>query len=272
MKKLIAILTTLAVLAFNPEVMAVWINIDDGQSHTINDSTYQEDVVFLDYYNSNDPGTHINLVSGGHVNLLHACDKSTISMTGGTIGHNLTANDNASITMSGGSVKVDLYASDYSHIALTGGSVEDNLYARYNSNITVTGGLIRNAIYVGENASITMSGGLADRKFIVKDSGKVYLDGSDFSITDSDGNIFNLSKGDKLSEYATLVEYRPANNIRDYYSGTIKGTLADGSAMNNIFEIYKTGDYAGTADIVIIPEPTTLLLFGFGSLIIRKRR
>jgi len=47
------------------------------------------------------------------------------------------------------------------------------------------------------------------------------------------------------------------------------GTLADCSNLNNYFEIMDD-DGVSNANIYLIPEPCSLLLLGFGVLILRK--
>ena len=77
---------------------------------------------------------------------------------------------------------------------------------------------------------------------------QVALPATDFEV---DGTP--LAYGDKLSNFGTLAT-NPKG--QDYYTGTITGTLADGSALNNnTFVIYNTGDFAGTGDIILTPEP-----------------
>ena len=94
-------------------------------------------------------------------------------------------------------------------------------------------------------------------------NGTIYLQGSDFEISGQ-----SLSYGDKLSNFGTLVY----NSNSDYYTGTITGTLSDGSDLNSTFYIHNLENLAGTGDIIIIPEPITLTLLGLGGLLIRKRR
>jgi hypothetical protein len=46
----------------------------------------------------------------------------------------------------------------------------------------------------------------------------------------------------------------------------LTGTLLSGEIINTSFERY------GDAQILIIPEPATLLVFGFGGLALRRHR
>ena len=48
--------------------------------------------------------------------------------------------------------------------------------------------------------------------------------------------------------------------------GMLTGTLLSGEMINTSFE--RLGD----AQILIVPEPATLLVFGFGGLALRRRR
>jgi hypothetical protein len=46
----------------------------------------------------------------------------------------------------------------------------------------------------------------------------------------------------------------------------LTGTLANGDTINNQFQI------GHESTIVLVPEPATLLLFGFGAVMLRRKR
>lgn len=206
MKKLIVLLIILGFLAVSPALMAAYVYFNDGAPHSINNGTYQNDYVLLDFFTTNNPGTHLNLVTGGSVMGIGAFGNATVTMSGGTVTTGLGSWDSAAITISGGSVGGSLYAFR---------------------------------------------------------SGSFYLYGTGFEI-----NGTALVSGDNLSDFVPLVE----NGSQDYYTGTITGTLDDGSALDNEFKIYNTGHYEGTGNIYIIPEPATILLFGLGGLLLCGRQ
>ena len=246
MKKIIVLLIVLAFLNVSPVSMAGSTYYDDGLSHTLDYSNYSRSDVFLDSNVANNPGTHADLVDGLNLGHLLMYNLSTATISGGEI-HSLDAYDNTSVTMLDGIV-YNFRAKRNSTITMTGGRVEYSFRARDNSTTIISGGTIGDYIIAYENAYI-------------------YLDGTDFKV---DGKI--VAPGSRLSNLGTLVEHRSGNSILDYYTGTITGTLADGSFLDNTFNVNKIGVFAGTADIVIIPEPATLLLFGVGGLLLRKRR
>ena len=114
---------------------------------------------------------------------------------------------------------------------------------------------------VWNNAAVVISGGSIYGKLYAFDNGRIYLHGAGFEI---DGTA--LVHGDKLSDFAPFFE----NGENDFYAGVITGSLAEGSLFNNAFQIYNTGNNAGTADIVIVPEAAMVCLLGFGCLFMRK--
>jgi len=241
MKKQIVLLTVLAILTVNTLLLADIVSINDGMSHTINDYTYLLDTVWLDYpmVIPNFPGTHVDLAAGGVVTTLVAHNNATISVTGGTAMGNLVATGSSQVSMICGDV---------------GGGIS----AYRNASVTIAGGMV----------TFDMRPDLRTNY-----NGTIYLEGSDFEVTDLNGNTTILSNGNKLSDFASLVEWRPEGDIWDYYTGTITGTLVNGTILNSEFNISNTGFYEGTADIVIIPEPATVMLLGLGSLaLLRKRR
>lgn len=241
------ILTILMILCVvNSSAMAT-IDINDGDFHLIDNAAYQNDMVWLDHDVINDPGTHLNVASGGIIGRLFAFSNAKVTMSGGTVEGELHISGNATVNMNFGSVH-DLQAYNYAAIAMTGGNV-DILAAGGNSIVTVSGGSVNDFIVVGQN-------------------GMMFLEGNGFTVTDLDGNITSLSYGDKLSDFGMFVDHI----TQDYFSGTVTGTLKDSSVLDVDFFVYNTGINSGIADIIIIPEPGSLVLLGLGGLLLRKRK
>lgn len=241
MKKQVMLVAVLAFLTVNTLLLADIVSINDGMSHTINDYTYLLDTVWLDYPMAipNFPGTHVELAAGGVVRGLIAFNNATISVTGGTVMGGLVATGNSQVSMISGDV--GWYISVYR-----------------NASLTIAGGMVWSALRPDLRTNY---------------NGTIYLEGTDFEVTDLNGDTTILSNGDKLSDFASLVEWRPQGDIWDYYTGTITGTLVNGTPLHSEFNISNTGFYEGTADIVIIPEPATILLLGLGSVaLLRKRK
>lgn len=249
MKRIIS-LVIFAIGLFGSTVMAAIIDFRDGGPDTISNTLYQNDYIRLDFDTVNDPGTHITITDGAIIDSISAFNIACITLKGGEIKGRLFANDNTIITLENGTVH-DLQSGRDATVTMTGGTV-DILVANTSSTITVSGGLVTDHLTASNN-------------------GTIYLDGSGFEVTDLSGKVTSLSYGDNLSILGTLVENRPDGVILDYYAGTITGILSDGSVLNSDFYINNLGARAGTADIFIIPEPATLLLFGLGGLVLRRR-
>lgn len=279
-------------------------------NYTFDDLTYHDDRVKVDYDMEfpPDPGTHINITDGGQigefgafnnssVNMsggsirgfsrvqdnanftmsggglfnLGASGNSTVTMTGGRVDYMFTANGNSTVTMSNVTVGFVLSVGGDATLTMEGGEVKFDFEAGGNANVTISGGAIGTApdgghLMASDNAVITISGG-SPSGFGARDNATIFLDGSGFEVT-AGGITTSLSYGDKLSDFVQF----PNNGNSDYYRGIITGTLADGSALNESFAIANTGEYAGTADIIIIPEPCSLVLLTLGGLVIRRRK
>ncbi len=248
MKKLLLFLI-LAVFALTAEANVYYdtglsytiggVNPDDG---TIYLGSSVNDRINLDYYTVNSPGTHLNLNIGG-------------SIESGAIETSLFMKNNSSATISGGLIGGDF-------------GMRDNTVA------TISGGLIGGDFFASDDSVATMSGGSVGGELRVRSNSILYLVGSNFSIT-TDGETTELTNNSHLSDYATPFEPMGAESR---YIGTITGTLADGSALDNEFSIYnfgwnqEIGQYEMAGDIIIVPEPATLLIMCSGVLLLRKRR
>ena len=91
--------------------------IDDGLSYTISDNTYQSDGIWLDSNIANIPGSHINLIEGGRVSSITACNNSNVTNSGGS--GSLWAYDNAAISISAG-YGMDIFADDNATVNMSG--------------------------------------------------------------------------------------------------------------------------------------------------------
>jgi hypothetical protein len=209
------------------------VHLNDGLSHTISDGIYGNSDVRLDQYVANTPGTHVDVVTGGDVYYLNAYHTSTVTMTGGHVAV-LSALENSTINMVNGTATY-LVSANYAGLSVSGGAVTD--ITAYDESIT------------------TLSGGSVSRNLMAVSNGIIYLEGHYFTVN---GHV--LENGDKLSDFV------PFSASQHDYHGTITGTLADKSALNNNFRILNTGYYAGTyagdADIVITIVPCEYALVG----------
>jgi hypothetical protein len=171
-------------------------------------------------------------------------------LNGGTIPspYQLDGNLTARINISGGSVNRLV---SHGQITISAGTV-GSLYASnvYNTNtVTMTGGRVN---YLNDGiGTITISGGSIGNLGVDGDGGvkvgQVIISGSNFAVN---GNHVNYG------------EYFHNN----FYSGRLTGILANGDALDTQFSI----DYA--ASITLIPEPTTICLFGLAGLFLRRRK
>lgn len=248
MTKLIVLLSVLTILAVNPLAMAT-LYLDDGDSHDIYEyDTASNERVYLDLGVSHTPGTHLNLEFFAEVDLIYMFNNSTLAIDVSTIHRQLFTYDNSSVEFFAGLVG-KLTTDDNSIVIMKGGFIEGNIEAYGNSEIFLTGGLIGDLILAKDASVITLSGGSITGNLLAYDDALLYIDGNDLAV-----NGIPLEIGDKLTDFAIFKD--------GYYSGTITGTLNDGTAINNEFKIYNTGYYEGTADIIIGTSDCLYLLAG----------
>ncbi len=262
MKMLIILLSLFLVANSISFADPVEIDFFDNALHILSDATYQDNGIRVDMGVDNYPGTRIEMVDNGIARFIHMYSNSDINMDGGLINLNLAGVDSSTINMSNGTIGGDFEVYDNAFATVSGGSF-GHMRVSNNSEVIMTGGAVGLNVTVLDDAVATISGGTITGSIAVGSyNGTIYLDGTDFAI-----NGISLTKGDKLSDFGTLVE----NSIYDYYEGTITGILSDGSIMNNDFKIFNQEYLAGYGDIIIVPEPTSLLLFGAGLVLLRRR-
>lgn len=225
------------------------IRYDDGLSHLLDHHQYYDDRIMLDSVTYNNPGTELHIVDGGLTAWVVGYERSNLLMEGGEVSESIALYHNATATITAGTIGGNLQGSSDTYINMTGGQVHDRINAQLNANITLSGGTVGLEIQSFNNATI-------------------YMVGHNFQVTAGE-NTYDLTYGDKLSEFG-ILETTYGGDRR--YIGTISGILQDGSSLDVPFRIWNMDDYAGTADIIVIPEPCTLSLLAIGGLVLRRKR
>lgn len=161
-------------------------------------------------------------------------------LTGGAIRHGgLGVHDNSRATIDGGSIEFDLDTFGSSQVAFSQGLIGISLRANNNSQVTIFGGEIVWNLKAKADSRISLYGG-------------------------SIGNILTAEDTSIITVYGSNFNYGPGE-IPDR-TGTLTGILSNGDPINNDFYI------STNASIVLVPEPSTLLLVVLGAVLIRKRK
>lgn len=172
---------------------------------------------------------------GGLVDTLDAYDESTINISGGTV-NTLNSYESSTVNTFGGSI-YGLYAYDTSMVDVRDNAHVDILRARGYSVVDVSGGTL-DLISASLFGTVSLSGGLISDYLAAADSGIINVYG------------YNLSK---------------VASGGGYGYGFVEGQWDDGT----IFTI----DFGGPdtySRVMLIPEPSTLLLIITGTLFVRK--
>ncbi len=172
--------------------------------------------------------------------------------------------DNSQVNITGGIVR-GLYCNDSSNVSLSPkmgsgmgtGVAFGNIEMYGNSHLNMSDGFFLEDIIAYGNSLIEISGGLTDGGY------SHYLDGSFIPGTTLrvNDNSQIIIEGIDFEIDGIAIGYGPI----DFSNGELKGTLANGEGIHVNFLI------TDNASIVLIPEPATILLFGIGGLLLRRR-
>lgn len=244
------------------------VQFNDGAIHNIN---YQiNDMVDVDV-SSPSIGTTVNLLAGGTISTrLYGYNDSSLNISGGSVGgYGVFTADRSHVSMSSGSVpKIVAYGN--SAITLSGGSVTSYLQAADNSRVTMSGGTVQGSFQALNSSQVVISGGSMDSLILTEDHVTVRLSGGTISSAGIQVRGSLIISGSNFAIDGSPVGFARISSIlggaidRESYR-QITGTLANGDILNTKFRI---GDLA---TITLVPEPTTLVLLGFGGMFLRKR-
>ena len=212
---------------------------------------------------------------------------------GGEVFGSVSSHDESNITIFDGSVD-EVQLNVYSHGTILGGSVL-RVDVNHESSVDISGGIFED-VFGRDDSHISVSGGQFNGLLFVEGGDYIFemsggevgvVDGSGYGHTTISGGeidtlvsnlsgtveifggqINHLKSGDYSDSGLIIIHGTDFNYDYGYitnYSGFLTGTLASGDTI--IADFARFGD----AEILLVPEPATLLLFGFGGLALRRR-
>ncbi len=141
---------------------------------------------------------------------------------------------------------------------IVGGRTSDTVMAYSNSHVSLSSGSIAYDLAGYHSSSLAVSGGGIFRNLVVYDNNQTFITGG------SIGGILDAYDESVITIEGTGFNYA-FGTIRNS-TGILTGTLVNGDPINNRFYVHNS------ASIVITPEPCTLLLFGLGVMLLRRKK
>lgn len=217
--------------------------------------------------------TTVNLLNGGQINgNLRAYEDSHINVSGGSVGNIMWAYGNSQIDFSAGSVSQELNAYGNSHIVFSDGWIGKDLNANDNSHIEMSGGVANVGIDARDSGQVHLYGGAVSQYLQARDSGQIFFSGGSVA-GDLVADVFGVLTiyGSDFAVDSQPFGYGELTSILggdswDESTRHLSGTLANGDQLDNNFYI------GHDASIILVPEPSTLLLLGLGGIFLRKRQ
>ena len=294
---LAGVLSTAVAVAFSPSTIAGVIN--DGGSHTF-DSTIND---YIEVYAG--PGnapttvtfnTGANLTGrNGWFETLFLDQAAVGVINDGTFAYDVALDRDATLTMNGGTLNDDLLIYKGSAI-INDGYIANTTQVYLDSRLDVFGGDFGSYFFVGEDAVVNFYDGVIGDDIKTINGGTVFMSGGSVGndIEVNDGGLIDISGGilaaDGLGSLDVglaanndgriilrgmdfLINGLPAlDGLVSPLTGTISGTLADGTAFSDIpFDQNPLGN-RGFIELVVVPEPASLAMMGLGTVCLFSRR
>jgi hypothetical protein len=214
-----------------------------------------------DFYNRiriyDTPPNHTTAIMvGGRVDVMNVYDASTLCMTGGNVS-SLGAFDSSTVNISGGAQLTKAGCNGWSTVNISGGSLGGANVSDY-ATLNMSGGYVDWAVDVSDCGTMNMTGGGIGHLHVY-DTAVVNLHGGRISSGILETGPVHFNGTINIYGYS-LVKESSGNGGRVY------GFYFDGSpfSINLEEELY--------SQVNLIPEPTTILLFGLGGLFVKVCR
>jgi len=234
-------LFVLFIVLFQSDLKAV-LYFKDGGQHTIDYKITE--TVSIDWAS---PGkkTELYVVDGAEI-----IDNHT--------GTGIAVYEDGVVYISGGSITRNVVSYGRSKVFFSGGTITQNLAASEHSEVYVSDGIISCVLGAYSDGTVYLSGGKIGNELSAFSNGKIFVTGGE------------LGMPIRASNTSTIVIYGTDFNY-DYgeisvTNGKLTGTLANGDTISNYFYINDDAKI-----ILVIPEPSTLLLLGLGTMVLRRK-
>lgn len=235
-------------------------------------------------------------IDGGTYDDVTIMSTATVGMTNGDISHMYVQNLGTLNFYNGNLGQADLW--DSGEFNLEGGSFGNTLSLNNSSTFNLNSGTFNGLIYSYDYSHITIDGGQAPgiefdmSSYAIADvfAGNVTIDSLDlrqYSVNNIYGGevTFNcypwIDDNSQLNIYGGDITFTQGFSLREdaeinvFYSGVIYnkpgGIIIGYNLLDNSNFMLDQFTYSEIGQINFVPEPTTLLLFAFGGLLLRKR-
>ena len=274
---LVIVTTTFLFFPIGQQNVKADIYFSDGRTHTVDYMMYER-LYVLD--SSLGEPTTVNLVTGGHIErMMYAYDNSQVSISGGSIGLDLTAAGSSQVDMFSGSIGRNLWAYDNSCISIFGGSIGNGVLLPGSGQIDIYGGTIGGPLQGGYGQvniyggsignSVTAAGSMQLNIFdgsimgglAAMETGQVSISGGTI------GDIVWCAGSSQITIVGSDFNY-PYGTLTG--SGLLTGILASGDLININFSTLED------ARIVLTPVPSAVILgsigLTFSGWLLRRRK
>ncbi len=268
------------------------LDAEDNSTVNITGGTFEDDIYVID-------SSRVTMSGGSVDEDVYVEGNGEFTLSGGSVGEEVYVRNNSQFTMSGGSVGEDVNVRGNSRAVFDGGVVNESVEVRGTAELTVNTAEILNDLIAQGNAVINFFDGSVADDVEAYDDAVIYLSGGSFgedieadlggTIDISGGELFANGVGTLGVGFGVDGDGRiilrgpsffldgspigPGLIVPD--TGLLSGTLLDGSTFSDIpftRDLLPQFDDRGIIEIVIIPEPASLVLLALGAAVAAPRR
>ena len=248
--------TKIAIITFTGFVLVYAVGLKaDGDWDIYSDALIKEGDDYWTVRIFDSPPVHTTVdMTGGWANVIQTYDASTFNMSGGIT--EVSAHDVSTINMGGGKIYT-LQAAESSTANVFGGHVY-SLEAWNNGTVNVWGDADVFAVDTREQGVVNITGGTVDSARVLE-----------LGIVNLSGGFLRdcLYAGDSGIVYVYGNNLFKVPNDGEYGYGFVYGSWYGGANFHIDF-----GNFETYSHIILIPEPSTVLLLFTGSILLKRRK